>query len=135
MEPIELTMRVRPDERSVRLGRRFLGHALLLFGCDDLEPTAALLLSELLGNAVRYARNEVLLSIRATASGVRVEVTDDGPGAPELAAEGSGARGRGLRIVDQLAHTWDVEQRGGAKTVWFELHAGAEVGGQLPSRN
>ncbi|MEU6776932.1 HAMP domain-containing sensor histidine kinase [Streptomyces sp. NPDC046759] len=40
------------------------------------------IVSPLLANAVRYARTTVTLSARRTAGGVRVEVTDDGPGVP-----------------------------------------------------
>ncbi|MFK4111328.1 sensor histidine kinase [Streptomyces sp. NPDC002176] len=40
-------------------------------------------LSPLLANAARYARTSVTVSARRTADGVRVEVTDDGPGVPE----------------------------------------------------
>ncbi|MFJ5518566.1 sensor histidine kinase [Streptomyces griseoluteus] len=41
------------------------------------------ILSPLLANAVRYARAGVTVSARRTADGVRVGVTDDGPGVPE----------------------------------------------------
>jgi anti-sigma regulatory factor (Ser/Thr protein kinase) len=136
MHPLELSMRVVPDERSVRLGRRFVGHALLLFGHDDLEPTASLLVSELLGNAVRFADSQIRLSVTAaegTTGGIRIEVWDDGPGVPML-AEGRTFtdRGRGLQVVDRLADRWDVDHAVETKAVWFELRVPADVGA-LPS--
>ncbi|MEU6384138.1 HAMP domain-containing sensor histidine kinase [Streptomyces bauhiniae] len=40
------------------------------------------ILSPLLANAVRYARTSVTVSAHRTADGIRVDVTDDGPGVP-----------------------------------------------------
>jgi anti-sigma regulatory factor (Ser/Thr protein kinase) len=129
VEPFELAMRVPPDERSVRLGRRFLAHALLLFGHDELEPTASLLVSELLGNAVRYATSEVQLAISGVPGGIRVDVCDDGPGKPHLDDSGPVAeQGHGLQVVDRLADRWDIEIEAQTKTVWFELRTPAAVG-------
>jgi anti-sigma regulatory factor (Ser/Thr protein kinase) len=130
LEPLELAMRVRPSERSVRLSRRFVGHALLLFGHDELEPTASLLVSELVGNAVRVARVEVRVSLLAAdGDGIRIEVWDDGPGRPVLhSGPPLTDRGRGLQVVARLADRWDVDDHDESKTVWFELRHPTDVG-------
>jgi hypothetical protein len=57
------------------------------------------------------------------ARGLHVEVTD---GCPERSlvpreAIGFSVSGRGLRLVDELASRWGIEQDAATKTVWFEL--------------
>ncbi|GAA2688770.1 HAMP domain-containing sensor histidine kinase [Streptomyces lunalinharesii] len=42
----------------------------------------ARIVSPLLANAVRYARSRVTVSVRPWSGGVRIDVTDDGPGVP-----------------------------------------------------
>lgn len=94
---------------------------------------AAVVVSELLGNAVRHAPalpdGRVLVCWEVQGHVVDVEVTDGGgltvvrPG-PEST---SATDGRGLRLVGSLAHEWGVQtEPDGCRTVW------AAVGG--PSR-
>lgn len=72
----------------------------------------------LVANALRYARTEVTIAARATADGVRVDVTDDGPGVPEWFAarlfqpgrradpgDGHGGAGLGLPLARRLARS------------------------------
>jgi signal transduction histidine kinase len=74
------------------------------------------LLAPVVTNAVRHARGSVVLAAAATAEGVEVVVTDDGPGVPEALAEaifepgfrGDGADGHdgaglGLPLARRLA--------------------------------
>lgn len=94
----------------------------------------SVVLSELLGNAVRHAEpldGVVLLRWQVKAGTVDIEVTDGGardqvrPLRPPRYA----TSGRGLRIVRSLAHEWGVtEDAGGARTVW------AAVGGPTRRR-
>jgi serine/threonine-protein kinase RsbW len=92
---------------------------------------ATLVVSELVGNSVRYARPlpggvlQVDWSIEAERIRVRVS---DGGGASVPVRHDAGPediRGRGLVIVAALARDWGVEQsRNGAgpmSTVWVEL--------------
>ena len=92
---------------------------------------AALVVSELVGNAVRYARPlaggvvEVTWSVRPDS--VRLTVTDGGGASvPRQHAAGpEDVRGRGLAIVTALARDWGVETHlngaGPVSTVWVEL--------------
>jgi anti-sigma regulatory factor (Ser/Thr protein kinase) len=92
----------------------------------ELEQTLALLICELVNNAVRHGgagdAELIELELRATADGVGVEVTDPGPGfAPrrrERPLEDPG--GWGLVLVDQMADRWGVTHDGRTH-VWFEL--------------
>lgn len=80
---------------------------------------AALLVSELVNNALLYGIGTISLRIDVETDGVRVEVSDQGNVAlapnPTPGAHG----GWGLRIVDELADTWGV--LAGSTRVWFRL--------------
>ena len=91
----------------------------------ELFDTALLLTSELVTNAVKYGGDYIVLTVRDEPDTVTVEVYDDGPRAPHVRAGARQAEGgRGLRLVDALAHEWGTvhatSPRAG-KSVWFTL--------------
>ncbi|MEV1026276.1 SpoIIE family protein phosphatase [Streptomyces sp. NPDC050264] len=88
--------------------------------------TAVLLASELLGNVLVHTEHVAVL--RAGLSGtpgrrrLRVEVTDRSDDVPHRRAPGElSSSGRGLVLLDLLAHQWNVRPEPEGKTVWFEL--------------
>ncbi|MFG2307378.1 SpoIIE family protein phosphatase [Streptomyces sp. NPDC048566] len=88
--------------------------------------TAVLLTSELLGNVLVHTDQAAVL--RAEISGtpehrrLRVEVTDRSDDVPHRRAPGEmSSSGRGLVLLDLLAHQWNVRPEPEGKTVWFEL--------------
>lgn len=93
--------------------------------CED----ALLIMSELLGNALRHARplpgDTLEVSWEITESGVEIAVTDGGgstrpePKHPSLSALG----GRGLAIVDAITERWGVRDDQDSVTVWAEVTA------------
>ncbi|MFE0625427.1 ATP-binding protein [Streptomyces sp. NPDC058864] len=115
--------------RSVGRARARLREQAVAWGLPaEATDTAVLLLSELMGNAVRHARVPPDRSIAARAVLVpgilRVEVCDacDDPPVPRQASA-TDESGRGLALVEMLADAWNVQPRpyGIGKTVWFEL--------------
>lgn len=87
--------------------------------CD----TVLLVLSELLGNAVKAAVGpSVLLRLSWTARRIRIEVEDDSSvvPAPRQATE-TDEGGRGLLLVTQLAVRWGSFPIGRGKCVWAEV--------------
>lgn len=95
---------------------------------DDIVSEAEVVVSELLGNAVRHARalddGVVLMRWQVRGEVVDVEVTDGGGPATVTPARPSpfAASGRGLRIVRSLAHEWGVDEDDtGRRTVWAAL--------------
>jgi anti-sigma regulatory factor (Ser/Thr protein kinase) len=104
-------------------------------GSDLPEPVlvdAKLLLTEVVGNAIRHAGRGIRTVIIRIARNhlLRVEVVDPGPMFnPDLRSRGSGAgSGRGLFLVDAVANAWGVEPDEAGKKVWFELRLTAASG-------
>ena len=98
-----------------------------------------MVLSELVTNALRVPvpsdRQVGVRIARSPADGLlRLEVSDAGSGSPEvLAPSDEETGGRGLLLVEALAHRWGVEERAGGigKTVWAELKAPDIVAGPV----
>ena len=112
-----------PDPRSARTARRMSAAAIAEWGLDELNDDVALLITELVSNAVRHAGTDVSVSVALCPTGVRVEVGDDQPEVPgEIGPAGEMAEGgRGLEIVAKLASRWGVATRAPGKTIWFEV--------------
>ena len=83
---------------------------------DDLE----LLVSELVTNVVRHARTDLDLRIRLRFDTVCLIVQDHSPLEPRV-REDPGYGGWGLRLVDELALEWGVDQQPDGKAVWAVL--------------
>ncbi|MZD08939.1 SpoIIE family protein phosphatase [Streptomyces sp. SID5785] len=88
--------------------------------------TVLLLVSELLGNVLIHT--EQAAALRADISGahgrrrLRVEVSDRSDEVPHRRAPGElSSSGRGLVLLDLLAHRWNIRPEPEGKTVWFEL--------------
>ncbi|GAA0966013.1 ATP-binding protein [Actinocorallia libanotica] len=117
---------------SVSTARRSLNRDLISWGvADDVADDAAVILSELLSNALRHARplpggeGEVKVSWIKVGDTVELAVTDGGAiteprkGQPALSSLG----GRGLGIVEILSQSWGVRRDDQGNTVWAHLHA------------
>ncbi|MFI1164465.1 ATP-binding protein [Streptomyces sp. NPDC020801] len=111
------------DPRSAALARDLVAKRLAVLGRTDLADVAELLVSELVGNAVKYAGSRTLLiTVHAAECGARVAVTDGSRSLPSLVrAGGEGEGGRGLALVDALALRWGTVPLRHGKRVWFEL--------------
>lgn len=91
---------------------------------QDVTDTAVLLTSELVTNAVLHGRSDVRITVRATATGVRVEVADDNDRPPVRQSDDETAlSGRGLSLVEHTATRWGVTVPEIGKVVWFYLAA------------
>ncbi|MFF8035541.1 MULTISPECIES: SpoIIE family protein phosphatase [unclassified Streptomyces] len=111
-----------PAPESAAEARRFV-RALLGEAAPDLMDTAQLLVSELVTNAVLYARTEVEVAARLEDGTVHVRVSDRRPDrglVPHGWSPYSGT-GHGLPLVARLSSRRGVETDDEGKTVWFEL--------------
>lgn len=125
------TFRVEHCPPAVPLARRtFAADVSERLGNEAAEmlvSEASVVVSEMLGNAVRHAGplddGTVLLRWQVRDGVVEVEVTDGG-GESKVrpsALSSLSTHGRGLRIIHSLAHDWGVDEDGGHRTVWASL--------------
>ncbi|WP_344364072.1 ATP-binding protein [Streptomyces gobitricini] len=84
---------------------------------------AVLLVSELVGNAVRHTGARVFgLRMLRRRGWIRVEVRDPSRGLPCLMpVHELDTSGRGLFLVDKLSDRWGVDLLPRGKTTWFEM--------------
>jgi PAS domain S-box-containing protein len=115
-------MTLRPRPQQVAVARRFTRHTVTAWQHAELADTACLLVSEILTNAVRHARQAIGLHLHHTDREIIAEITDDNAQLPQhtlpAAADQSG---RGLTLVEALADTWGTRPASTGKTVWFTL--------------
>ncbi|WP_316522163.1 ATP-binding SpoIIE family protein phosphatase [Kitasatospora brasiliensis] len=109
------------DQREVRRARSLVREQLAGWHLEALSDTTELLVSELVTNAVRVARDTVQLQL-IRVDKLLVEVSDDNHNLPSLEpAEQLGETGRGLTLVTKLAERWGTARKAVGKVVWFEL--------------
>lgn len=120
--------------------RRFVRTQLAQRDPDFPLLDTTIVVSELIGNALRHGSSPVLLNLARLRDGpLSVGVSDGGSPTPELhaalerhrsstttgpgaAAEPMAAEGdRGLEIVGLLSHSWGVRVQGSGKSVWALL--------------
>src|ERR1700687_5697497 len=124
-----------PESLELRLTRGVeapsIARSAVLRRCGDfdLSPaeyhTLALLVSEVVSNAVLHSKGQVdtpiVLTVTLTEEAVRVTVTDAGDGfTPEPRPRKTKQGGFGLYLLEQAASSWGVDRVGGTR-VWFEL--------------
>ncbi len=82
----------------------------------------ATLVSELVTNAILYARTPFTVSVSQNDDVVRVSVSDESTVLPvSKQYVVNQPTGRGLMIVESLSDRWGVTAEDGGKTVWFEI--------------
>ncbi|WP_225752613.1 SpoIIE family protein phosphatase [Actinotalea sp. Marseille-Q4924] len=97
--------------------------AAALGAAPDQLTVVTLLTSEVVSNATRHGAGGAELDVTVVDGGVRVTVTDEGDGLPQVLHPDAGTPGgRGVWLVSELARAWGVElMPGGGKAVWFEV--------------
>lgn len=109
------------DESAVRETRHLIREPLKRWGLEDLEPVTELLVSELVTNAIRYAKGAITLRMVREPESVVCEVHDSSPALPRvLHADQDAENGRGLHVVAQLANRWGTRRVHSGKVVWCE---------------
>ena len=109
---------------SVSAARRFVRGVLGPGALPSLVDDAALVVTELVSNAVLHAGGPITLSasVAHDGSAVRLEVADTSPVPPVLREYGNVAStGRGLTLVARLASRWGIEPADSGKRVWVEI--------------
>jgi hypothetical protein len=110
-----------PTARAAGQARRLVRNTLRCWGLGHLTEVAELLATELIGSAVSYAYRPIGLRLLRTDT-LTCEVHDDGHSLPALhTVDALSESGRGLSIVNSMAHRWGTNRTETGKVVWFEL--------------
>ena len=91
---------------------------------DGQCAVAAVVVGELVANAVRHGREPIEFDLTLDRPSLRVEVSDGDARLDRVTvgtADRNGRSARGLQLVAALASAWGVTARGARKTVWAEL--------------
>jgi len=130
------TLQLDPVPASARIARRAVAEVVTEMGRSDLADTAALLVTEIVTNAIVHARTPIHVTITATPHGVRVAVMDSSPHLPVRRSYGAAATtGRGVAVVELLAERFGTDEvSGSGKTVWFELGTTSPPASPVTSR-
>ncbi|MFF8954342.1 ATP-binding protein [Streptomyces sp. NPDC014894] len=123
--PTEVEVRLPSRPESAATARR-LTHCVVLYQWALTAQTAeyaVLLVSELVGNAVRHTGARVFgLRMLRRRGWIRIEVRDPSRGLPcLLPVQPMDISGRGLFLVDKLSDRWGVDLLPRGKTTWFEM--------------
>ncbi|EYT83786.1 regulatory protein [Streptomyces sp. Tu 6176] len=125
-DPSEEDVRLPSRPESAAVARRLVQIVVLRWGMSPrLAEDAVLLVSELVGNAVRHTGARVFgLRVGRRTGRIRVEVRDPSRGLPCLMpVQDLDVSGRGLTLVDKLSDRWGVDLLPRGKTTWFEIRA------------
>ncbi|GGX62649.1 ATP-binding protein [Streptomyces fructofermentans] len=124
---------VLPSDCGTSTVRSDLRRQLVAWGRSELADDAALVIGELLSNAMRHGKPPVRVVVACRRppdeQSLRVEVTDSGHTFdvalvrarwrhPSFTAD---IGGRGLFLVDALCHGWGDQPAGEGHTVWADL--------------
>lgn len=124
MRPTDALVAVLPcTASSAGVARKLTTERCKQWGRPSLCSDLALVVTELVANAVRHAGTDITVRLSRLGDGVRLEVADGShrPLRPRSAAvydEG----GRGLQLVDALSTRYGVEAESDGKLVWAELY-------------
>lgn len=106
--------------------RQFVAATLATWGLSACDEPARLGVSELVTNALIHAHGDIGVTVRRAPGLVRIEVEDASPSAPVRRTPGpASTNGRGLMVVEAVAHAWGVNHTAEGKRVWFDLPAAA----------
>ncbi|WP_374106455.1 ATP-binding protein [Streptomyces sp. TRM70350] len=113
------------DPTAVRTARSVVRRQLHGWALDSVSDTTALLVSELVTNALRHATGPIgvrLVRPAGLPDVLLVEVSDPLPDLPhKRAAHPEDESGRGLQLVASSSRRWGTRPGESGKTVWFEL--------------
>ncbi|MFC5805144.1 SpoIIE family protein phosphatase [Streptomyces formicae] len=108
------------DPAVVSTARSLVTHQLESWALDEAVFTTELIASELVTNAIRYAKAPVRLRLIRDQV-LTCEVSDGSSTAPRLRhARTTDEGGRGLLLVAQCSERWGTRYTGSGKTIWAE---------------
>lgn len=110
-----------PSVSTPATARAFARDAIRQAAVDTNADLVALVVSELVTNAVVHGRGDVSVDVVVADDGVRVEVADGDPLMSPARPAGDGETGRGLLLVSKVAQRWGVRREPAGKVVWASV--------------
>ncbi|MFI8916619.1 MULTISPECIES: ATP-binding SpoIIE family protein phosphatase [unclassified Streptomyces] len=108
------------DGRAASVARGLVTEQLAAWGLAELADVSELVVSELVGNALRYGNGPGELRL-LRGERLVVEVSDTGPDLPQIQhADLSDEGGRGLQLINMLCRRWGSCRTVTGKVVWAE---------------
>ncbi|MFB8016951.1 ATP-binding protein [Streptomyces rubiginosohelvolus] len=116
-------IKLAPVQADVAKARHATGDSMKRWGLPaSLSEDARLIVSELVTNAIVHGRGRVALRLLHRDGVLRIEVSDESSTPPQMrTASDDDVHGRGLFLVDALAHDWGISNDG--RTTWAALLA------------
>jgi PAS domain S-box-containing protein len=123
-----LTRSLPANPEAAPIARAAARHQLEVWGVDEETAfTTELIVSEFVGNAVRYGAPPLQLRLVLERM-LTCEVSDAAPSAPHVKhARTIDETGRGLFIIASLADQWGTRYQAQGKTVWAEQPTGVST--------
>ena len=116
-----LSVDLPPEPASAGRARALARERLTAYP-DETQTTVALLVTELVTNAILHARTPMQLTMEAQPDHVRICVEDRSRERPEVRHyDADAVTGRGLALVEQLSSSWGIETNSSGKVVWCEV--------------
>lgn len=113
-----------PEPASAGTARRWATDVAVDSGYQSVAEVLALLVSELVTNAIIHAGSPGALVVDIDERRLRVEVDDASDEVPNVAGASDpfAVRGRGLLLLRDLSDDYGIDRlAGGGKVIWFEL--------------
>ncbi|MFD3943890.1 SpoIIE family protein phosphatase [Streptomyces sp. NPDC058579] len=108
------------EGRAASVARRLVTEQLGHWDLAELADVCELVVSELVGNALRYGNGPGRLRL-LRGERLVVEVSDTGPDLPQIQhADLSDEGGRGLQLINMLCRRWGTCRTETGKVVWAE---------------
>ncbi|MEV3989795.1 SpoIIE family protein phosphatase [Streptomyces sp. NPDC049837] len=125
------------EPERIAAARQHLRELLHDWADPEQVDSAVLMVSEMVTNVLVHTDGDALLVAEARGDHgkrrLRVEVADASDELPHRRRPGEMASsGRGLVLMEMLAHEWGVDPRGEGKSIWFELHEERDGDGEVP---
>jgi hypothetical protein len=130
--PAVESLRLAPHLTAPRACRDFVSRTLSDWGLCQHIAAAALVVNELVINAITHAHTDIGVTVSSHRQTIRVAVRDQSPDLP--VGRHNGGAGRGLTIVAGLASAWGVlPTADGGKVVWAVLGTSPDRGDERQS--
>nr|WP_244502634.1 SpoIIE family protein phosphatase [Streptomyces oceani] len=116
------------DGTAASTARKLVTEQLVTWGLGELAEATELVVSELVGNALRYGDSPGQLRLLHS-DRLMVEVSDTGPDLPQIQhADVSDEGGRGLQLINMMCRRWGSCRTAAGKVVWAEQDIPAAQG-------